>query len=842
MSSQPAHPEPHSPDPQADPATDPCKSIFLTLAEADPAARRAELGRLARSDPALHTRVAALLAAHDRAATPLDAPPSWTWTSAGTTATDTPGATNIDPCELNPHDLDAPVRPGDQLGPYTVVSSLGSGAMGLVFAARHAGTNRVVALKLIRPDASSPAARRRFETEGRALARLRHPGIAQVHDAGVAHHQGQPLPYLAMELVDGRFITDAARDMPRPDRVRLIERIARAVHHAHLNGVVHRDLKPANILIDANGDPKVLDFGVAKLTAADAPAMTTHAGQLIGTPAYMSPEQLGADPAAVDHRADVYALGVLLFELLAGRRPIESAPGEDLWSVLRRVEQGPPPLASVDPVSRGDLTVITAVALRKDPADRYQSAAELADDLARHLASQPIHARPRTRRYVLGRFVKRNPLPIALGAAAALAVMAGTTGILLKQREARAAEARAVTRFNETRGLARTVLFDLSDAIERLPGSTPARRVLAQTAQSYLDRLADDPAADDDLLIELGEAYTRLGDMLGLPYDDNLGDLEGARRNWQRALEILGPLTERVPDDPRVLAAASRAVHSDNAYSLPPRTAEQKLVNAERSFDLALRAASLAPDDPQVASRLIESMYRVALEHHAIGRTRACMEWFATATDAAQERLARWPEHRDVRRIATDAIFWRGYIMVENDQPEAQAWIDRAADLCLQTLDADPTNTAALQRLATVHTRSALLAARSGEAQRVADDCAAAAEITRRMAAADPENQYLTRSHSVTIAMAGMAFRTLADADPDHAAEHLHTALQHLQEADALLKARIDRGWLWPWESQYPEIIRVRIETTESTIQRLHQAAEIDEAPTPTSSGHASSH
>ncbi len=795
-----------------DDAFDRDKSVFLAVLDRPADERDAALDTLCADDPALRARVVRLLTDHDRTASPLDRPPAW----------DGDGTAIPDPAELDNTD-DPPIRPGERLGPYTILGPLGSGGMGVVFEARHAATGRLVALKLIRPDASSARARRRFEAEGRALARLRHPGIAQVYDAGVARPDDDahapPIPYIAMELVRGVPITDAAAELPRPERLRLIEQVCRAVHHAHLNGVVHRDLKPANVLVDEQGRPKVLDFGVAKLTEGDDNApVTTHAGQMVGTPAYMSPEQLGADARAVDHRADIYALGAMLFETLAGRRPIDTDTADGLWSVLRRVEQGPPPLSGLDRALRGDLDVITAAAMRRDPAERYQSAAELADDLARHLRREPIHARPRTRRYVLGRFVRRNPLPIVLGAAAALAVMAGTTGITLKQREARAAEARAVARFNETRDLARVVLFDLEEAIARLPGSTRARHLLAATAQEYLDRLAADPAADDELRLEIAEGYLKLGEILGHPNASNLGDPDGALRNWRVAVEILQPLADRPDATARMLAAAGRATHAFNAlygFTSDPR---ELLEVARRSADLAARAARMMPDDPIIAIRRSESDMFMCSQLRNLGLHDEAVVMAHASIVSAEDCLARWPELRQSRYLVLEAHFWLGYMLIDAGLDGAETYLDRAEFVCQDILAADPADTMALNYMARIRGRQTHFAAFDGDAARAEERFNAARETWQSLVAADPDNQFVFRNLSVGIVQAGDSFRVLADTDPANRAQHLQTALDHYREGRDLLEQRIARGWLWPWESHYPEAALARIAACEQAL------------------------
>jgi WD40 repeat protein/predicted Ser/Thr protein kinase len=296
-----------------------------------------------------------------------------------------------------------------RVGHYRVVRCIAEGGMGAVYEAEQDSPRRTVALKVIRPGLASPALIQRFTHEAQFLGRLHHPGIAQVYEAGLAD-DGQP--FFAMEFIRGLPLDEYARQraLAPPDRLALVARACDAVQHAHDQGVIHRDLKPANILVDESGQPKVLDFGVARATDADllTGAGLTRTGQLLGTPNYMSPEQVTADPAAIDHRADVYALGVILFELLAHRPPYQ-LEGRPLAEVARLIlEAEPPRLGSVSPELRGDVETIVAKALAKDPARRYQSAAELAADLRRWLAHEPIRARPPSALYQLRQFARRH--------------------------------------------------------------------------------------------------------------------------------------------------------------------------------------------------------------------------------------------------------------------------------------------------------------------------------------------------------------------------------------------------------------------------------------------------
>lgn len=319
-----------------------------------------------------------------------------------------------------------------QVGRYRVGRRIAEGGMGAVYEAEQDSPRRIVALKVVRLGLTSAAVLRRFAHEAKILARLHHPGIAQVYDAGLAD-DGQP--FFAMEFIRGLPLDEYAdrHGLDTAARVGLVARVCDAVQHAHDQNVIHRDLKPANILVEESGQPKVLDFGVARATDADllTGAGLTRTGQLLGTPNYMSPEQVTADPAAIDRRADVYALGVILFELVAHRLPyrLEDRPLAEAARLI--VEQDPPRLGSIDRVLRGDLETIVAKALEKDPARRYPSSSALAEDLRRWLADEPILARPPSALYHLGKFARRHTALVSGVAATGAALVLGLVGTIV---------------------------------------------------------------------------------------------------------------------------------------------------------------------------------------------------------------------------------------------------------------------------------------------------------------------------------------------------------------------------------------------------------------------------
>lgn len=300
-----------------------------------------------------------------------------------------------------------------RIGQYTIRREIASGGMGTVYEALQEKPRRAVAIKLMRAGIASRSALRRFKYESQTLARLQHPGIAQVFDAGTHKDGAVTVPYFAMEYIVGaKPITEYAKehDLATCDRMRLFASVCDAVHHGHQKGVVHRDLKPSNILVDSSGNVKVIDFGVARGTDSDMAVTTlqTDVGQLIGTLQYMSPEQCAADPHDIDTRSDVYALGVVLYELLCGRLPYD-VRGAVLHEATRVVrEQMPCRLGAIEKSLRGDVETIVMRAMEKNRERRYQSASALLADIRRFLSNEAISARPPSLTHQLRVFARRH--------------------------------------------------------------------------------------------------------------------------------------------------------------------------------------------------------------------------------------------------------------------------------------------------------------------------------------------------------------------------------------------------------------------------------------------------
>ena len=306
-------------------------------------------------------------------------------------------------------------------GDYEVLEEIARGGMGVVYKARQLGFNRIVALKMILSGSHAGAEeRQRFRIEAEAVARLQHPNIVQVYEVG--EHEGKP--FFSMEFCPGGGLDRKLSGTPLPpaEAARLVETLARTVQAAHDKGVVHRDLKPANVLLAADGAPKVTDFGLAKRMDA---AGRTQSGAVLGTPSYMAPEQAGGKSKDIGPATDVYALGAILYECLTGRPPFKGPTALDTLTQVLLADAVPP--RQMQPKTPRDLERICLKCLEKQPARRYATAAELADDLGRWQRGEPVRAQPPSPGYVLGKRARRHRTPLAVAAGMFLLLAAVVT-------------------------------------------------------------------------------------------------------------------------------------------------------------------------------------------------------------------------------------------------------------------------------------------------------------------------------------------------------------------------------------------------------------------------------
>lgn len=435
---------------------------------------------------------------------------------------------------------------GRRVGAFVIEELIGSGGSSSVYRARRADDfAQIVAIKRLRGHDS--ASLRRFERERSILASLHHPHIARLFDAGST---AEGTPYLVLEYLQGRtWDRWLAQDEPAlPQRIAKFLLLCDAVDYAHRRLLVHRDIKPANILVDADGVPRLLDFGIAALLDAGESTVTRDGGAAM-TPAYAAPEQLRGD--AVTTATDVYALGLVLYETLAGRHPFRK-PGDSERDVRHAITtrdavkpsqhtQAPTGLRAAE--LRGDLDNIVLTAIEREPAQRYASARALADDLRAWLERRPVSARPHTAAYLLRKFVARHRVAVAVAAVGALALLGASAVALWQARIALDERAIAQQRFADVRRFANNLLFDYHEGIQKLAGSLPLQQRLVRDALDYLERLRDGAHDDAELWREIAAGYLKIGDLQGNPFVANLGDYAGAAKSYARARTALDQVT-----------------------------------------------------------------------------------------------------------------------------------------------------------------------------------------------------------------------------------------------------------------------------------------------------------
>ena len=536
---------------------------------------------------------------------------------------------------------------GRRIGNYELLRELGRGGMGTVWLARRADSQfeKLVAVKLLKRGTDTDEVLRRFQAERQILARLEHPNIARLLDGGIADDD---LPYFVMEYVEGVRLTDFMRERQPPlkQRLQLFLKICSAVQLAHQNLVVHRDLKPANILVTAEGEPKLLDFGIAKLlgTGGEVWEMTV-AGRERLTPGYASPEQVRGEP--VTTVSDVYSLGALLYEVLTERPAHRFGDREPTPSQVSVVicdeEPARPSLAAAAPEMRrqlrGDLDTIVLRAMAKQPARRYSAAGTLADDLRRYLEGRPVHARSDSAAYRARKFVTRNKTAVAAAVLVLAAVIAGAASTVWQAR-------RAERRFDEVRKIANSFIFEFHDSIRDLPGSLAARQMITQRGVQYLDSLAAEAGNDHSLKKELAAAYERLGE---LTFDIGQG-IETLRK----AAALNESLVAAAPQN------AQYAVELGESY----RTLSDKLKiggQSQPAIEYARRGLATVrsvynrlPDHAETKLTLGHHYMTLGVALSDAGDFRAALDSELEATRVQESALAQEPESDHARRdVAT---------------------------------------------------------------------------------------------------------------------------------------------------------------------------------------------
>jgi tetratricopeptide (TPR) repeat protein len=562
-----------------------------------------------------------------------------------------------------------------RIGPWRILRRIGSGGMGDVFLAERAdgAFQQQVALKLLL-NRGSVDALSRFAIERQALARLEHPNIARLIDGGEGP-DGRP--YLAMEFVDGVPLDEYLADRPIDQILDVMRQVCDAVAYAHRQLILHRDLKPGNILVDKDGRPRLLDFGIAKLLESPQAIEGTIHREIVYTPQYASPEQVFDEAIGVP--SDVYSLGVILYRLLSGMKPYEVETGvtaHKLMTLMESLKVTPPSRAVAGNTHlganerrhrarrlTGDLDTVVLTAMHRDPARRYGSVDALSDDLARVVQHLPIRARPDSMAYRARLFVRRNRVAVIAGVLLFLALLGGLMSSLWQANIAREQRSRAEARFNDVRELARSLLFDIHDAIAKLPGSTAARSVLVQKAQAYLERLDQEGEAPLALKREIAEAWLRIGDVQGKPGQANLGETVAALQSYDRADAALAPVLMASPDNEKALLTRAHIANSRAAttfFGSDMQRADQEYQRAQAILEpLATRGVRGATQALLVTlTGLGDVAYWTDQYSTAIAHYRAAIALFPKLDDVPQR--VRDLNRANLETRLGDVMAWNG--------------------------------------------------------------------------------------------------------------------------------------------------------------------------------------
>ena len=751
------------------------------LLDASPADRIRLLAALRDRDPALHALVASLAVHLESLDDFLD-----------------------EPLQVESRETAEDAFVGQRIGHWQVVRPIGRGGMGLVFEVERADgvVHQHAALKLIKRSFDNRSIIGRFHTERQILAQLGHPSIARLIDAGA--WEGRP--FLVMEYIDGvpldRWCDERALSVEA--RIELFNRICDAVHYAHQRLVVHRDLKPGNILVTADGTPKLLDFGISKLLGPDgssaASAETIDASALL-TPRYASPEQLTGSP--ISTASDIYSLGVLLFELLTGVGPYRTQ-NDSLVEMMRVVMHEGPSRASTavadEPLARrlrGDLDLIVAKALANEPGERYESVAALRDDLVRHLDGDPIKAAPAGWRYRASKFVSRHRAGVAAAtivvvAIAGLAIVASWEALRAERALVVAEEqrGRAERRFEDTRSLAKAMLFELDDAIAR--GPTTAREQLVRTAITYLDRLSQERLSDD-LQREVAAGYARIAEILGSDITGNLGRSTEARDYLMKALDLRERLVAIHPDNALDLGGLVDCNMSLAKLAQRDGRVEQAAAYLDAAFAAATRRVRLDPGDVGSALKLfpvrrLQAIVQYYPDRPSLGHYDEALARLRSLIDDV-ERFGRL--HPEVPASTIDLYlnpYLHDYTQVADQGGQlriALAAARRSLALSEASAKARPDDPIEMRKLMLASDTAGTVLLEVGESQAAMALLERATALRGRLAAADPDSATAAFELTEGYARMGLAYEAVdrpreALAQFEQWVHHAETAMSRL--------------------------------------------------------------
>jgi len=737
------------------------KDLLGDALDLPPAERRAFIERAAEGDAALRDEVWSLAEAAEGAEEFLSVP-------AIAVAAALQGPLGDDPVL------------GTRLGRYRILEEIGHGGMGTVYRAVRDDDEfeQEVAVKVARAGFNSAEFRNRFLYERQIHAFLQHPNIARLLDGGTTD-DGRP--YFVMELIEGETVTEycARRELNLQERVELFRQICAAVDYAHRHLVVHRDLKPGNILITPDGQPKLLDFGIAKLLLPDHPslsaAQTAEMARVL-TPEYASPEQVRG--AAINTSTDVYSLGLILYEMLTGAKG-QRVPSSSPMEMERVIcEREPVRPSRVNQALAGDLENIILKAVEKDPARRYPSVDQLAEDLKRYLDGRPVVARGNGRAYRLGKFVRRNK---AMVAAVLALVLALTGGIISTMRQSAIAQGR----FEKLHGVLTRLIVE-HDVLATLPGTTGQRQKLVELALEYMDDLHGDFEGQPHLMRGLAEAYERVGDVNGRHDGSNLGNTNKALECYRKAIAIRESIAGQVPRE-RAVAAQQELTEAYlrliGSLRINGR-AREAIEYEKRTLQIREGLLNAEPDSRPRRRLVASSLQSLGVSLSEVGDD-------AGALDRRKQALAEFerlfaggfdgPE--DYRQLALAHTRVGSILSRRGQYAEARAQYDRALATSSAGLEAYPlyaqlrlSQTVALRAMST----DALRQKKTAEAQALSER---ANNILRKLASDDAKDW---RTHSM-LASAQFELAQIMEARPDAARaleEHTQVLAQRVELAE----------------------------------------------------------
>ncbi|MBL8209453.1 MAG: serine/threonine protein kinase [Bryobacterales bacterium] len=582
---------------------------------------------------------------------------------------------------------EADTRTVRRAGPYRLTEELGRGGMGSVYLGeRDDGQYQgQVAVKLVRPGMDTDFFLMRFKRERQALARLQHSHIARLLDSGTAEDGS---PYIVMERVQGIPINSYVRDNDLSVRqiLEIYLKVCAGVSHAHRHFIVHRDLKPGNILVEADGSPKLLDFGICKMLMGGGGPNDTGETSHMMTPDYASPEQVRGDPITIS--SDVYSLGAVLYELLSGARPhrIEKLTPQAVCKAVCEDTVIKPSDATADRTRarqlEGDLDTIVLKAMQKDADRRYISVEQFAEDLRRVIANEPVIARPDTAMYLAGKFVRRNRKSV-LAASIAVLVLIGLSAAWARQ--AYTARQQAA----EARRLANTMLFDVHDEILNLPGSLKARENIIRSGLGYLDRMAEQAPNDASLQADLAAAYLRIGDVQGAVSSSHTGDVDRALSSYRKGLASAARAARQ-----RGAAITTLDLHHRIGHIFDTRDTTQALLHYDAGIEAGERLRRANPTDEGVGRALARLYGAKAITLRREEKRDAALEAGAKSIALLRDLTARFPQDLQLRSDLAGTSSNMGAVLRGMDRlAEARPLLEESARVWEQLCRERPSNT-----------------------------------------------------------------------------------------------------------------------------------------------------